>query len=393
MKPIEPQLERLRERVNMIDTAPSHQKIETQLRSAWKETRSTQTMSNQTKTHAWNLSRWTLILSGSGIGALALVTAIVTPAPVAQPSGSTTQYTERAATTAKETAQFDSVSSNLALGSSNSRVNVSDLSFESEAPMIIDDGYGGDTDKDYTYIDNEEAKQLFAESVVLSIDVKQDILDVLNSVRTRINEQEGVLISVNYYRTSGTVEIKLPADQLGSFEEELKKLDVNHKITVSSYNVVNVSDVIVKIDSEVANARKRIENMQKEIDSGTLSEDEKQDLRDIITAENTSIEKANTERTEAIAKYEMVSVRLVINQYQSFWSGNYYQYDTSTFSGLIKYQFGKALYSLIHGSSKVLGFIIWLAVYSVIYIPVFLILRKIIRSIRRKIQSRKNTAH
>lgn len=393
MKPIEPQLEQLRERVNTIDTAPAHQKIEAHLRSAWKETRSTQAAPAQTKTHRWNLSRWTLVLSGSGIGVLALMTAMLTPAPVAQRISSTAQYTERAANpTTSGTIQLDSATSNLRLGSSSAGVSVSDLSI-AMPEMIIDDGYGyrGDEDKDYTYIDNEEAKQLFNESVVLSIDVKQDILDVLSTLRTRIAEQKGYLINIAYYDTSGTLQIKLPADQLPSFEDQLKAMDVNHKITVISYNVANMSEEVTAIDANITSAQSAIEDTKVKLNATGISDGYKKILEDQIKTQEKYIETQKTDRTETIAEANLVSIRLVVNEYQSFWDGNYYQYDTSTFSGLTKYQFGKALYSLIHGSSKVLGFVIWLAVYSVIYIPIFLVLRKVVRSIRRKIKARKNS--
>jgi len=186
------------------------------------------------------------------------------------------------------------------------------------------------TPTDDLLLDTDGYDQSFLnESINLSITTKADPLSMIHQLRDITSAQHGTLINIYYYGTTGAINLQLPIEQLTAFEDQLKQFDVHQNVAVESYNVT------------------------------TTREDE-------IDAE------------------QLVDIYITINKYKPFWENDYQQYDRSTLSGLVKYEIGQASYSVIHSSSKVLRFFIWLAIYSLVFVPAFLIIRGVIRFVIRK---------
>lgn len=366
INPVE-QLQAMRHQLDHLDTSAMQQRIETNLRSIW----NTIPMENLSQQKKWNWRIFNYAIGGSGLAVLALVTTLLN-----QP---TTQHVTQSETTITAPKDKTTTSNNYDLtfdAASTAGLSTEDLILDDEEPAPVD----------YSYRTTDSTEQLFDESVNLSIDVKGEMLDTIHALREQVTTLHGYLVNIAYYNDNGTIDIKLPTDQLSAFEDALKQLDADQTVVVNSYDVTNVSNEVVSIDEGIKLAQDTITQDQADLNTTGLTADETQAIQDKITANQEYIKQQQTARDEAIAQYNLVAVQVIVNQYQSFWEGNHTQYDRSTFSGQIKYELGQAIYSLIHSTSKVVAFFIWLAVYSVILIPIFLLLRWIMRSIIRKIK-------
>lgn len=393
MNNTEQQLNALRSQLDRLDTTTARNRIETNLRSAWQQTNSTNTtMENihQPKQHNWRIFNY--VLGGSGLAVLAIITTVITQSSVESVPTRTNQtiaaFNNTSTTPTKPGKYLDS---STALGASDaapsSGVNIQDLNlpdFEIGEPTLRDTP--SNNNNSY-YKEDGKTKQVFSESVGLSIEVTTDALQVIHSLREEVTKLNGYLLTISYADTNGTLNIKLPADQLTAFEDSLKALDVDQQIEVTRYNVTNESSEVVAMDEYIKTAEDQIKELEAIVASNESTATERSDANKQLEVTRNIIEDSKVLRTKTIANYNLIDVTVTVAQYQSFWEGNYTQYDRSTFSGQIKYEFGHAIYSLIHSTSKVLAFLIWLAVYSVILIPIFLLIRLVIRKIIRSVRN------
>lgn len=381
----EKKLTELRQQVDRLDTSALHQKIEDHLKAAWLESGTQDTTSQPEElegsrvTKKWNWRIWTYALSASGVAALALITTTVV-----KPTPTTPLYSSQ-----KTDADVDS---SLLLGSTSGlqaeSLSISDSPAAGLGSPIRGFDYELPPEGRYSYGEEGASAQLLQESVSLSVDVKDDMLEVIHQLREQIDVHQGYLVNIYYYDMQGTVDIKLPADQLSSFEEFLKKLDVNHELEIANYNVVNVSEQVVLLDENIKSIQKQLDEDKAKLTVGTLTETQKKEIQDDITANEEYLKIQHEERLEKITEYNLVTVRVNLNEYSSFWEGNYTQYNRSTFGGMIQYELSKMMYTLIRSSSSVIRFVLWLAIYSVIFLPAFLIVRSLIRKIIKKIKNR-----
>lgn len=353
----EKQFKDLRTGLDQADTSLIHTRIERVLRDHWDASQQTQTSPRK-----WTWKMFTYVASASGIAALALITVtVLEPLP--------TQ------TVSTQTRKQDPVPLSLGTtGSSGALGYLSDSIDVEELPITI-------SDKDFTYKNEGETAQLLNESVILSLDVQGDILNIIHTLRDQVSVQDGYLLNISYYDTYGTLDIKLPADQLITFEKTLQELDINNKVEVSNYVVENLSQQVVAIDEIIQNTQEQIDADKAQLTNENITQTERRILQEQIIDNEEYLKTVQTSRQEKIAEYDLISVRVILNKYSPFWEGNYTQYDRSTLSGMIKYELSKAVYTLIRSGSKILRFVIWLAVYSVILVPVFFILKKGIRKI------------
>lgn len=365
----EKKFEELRQGLDMANTSNSHAKIESDLRLAWRESHAQQQEpEKRKKTWTWNMLSYAL--TGSSLAAMAVITTFLVQ-PGATPPTSSTQT--------KAYAQKEDVAS------PTSSLPVTPP-YEGELYLETGDGLDADV---YAYKKNEETAQLFNESVILAIDVKGNTLDVIHKLREQVSIQQGYLLDISYHTAYGTLDIKLPADQLSVFEDTLKELDVNHEVEVTDYVVQNISQQIVTLDESMLNIQEKIDADKAKLNETNLTQTERQTIQTRIIEQEESIQALNSSREEKIATYELISVRVVISQYSSFWEGDYYQYDRSTVSGMVKYETSRALYTLVRSGSTVLRLVVWLAIYSVLLIPAFLVLRKVVRAVYAFIISRR----
>ncbi|MBI2416098.1 MAG: DUF4349 domain-containing protein [Candidatus Kerfeldbacteria bacterium] len=323
-----------------------------------------------TKKKSWAVLGYTI--GGLGLAGLALITA----------------YATSNRSMPKEKALGDS----LALGSpevsglSSNGIQVEELDFfDRDEPR-----YNDEVDQEYTYQDDGQSKSVFSESIELALDVKNDTLDIINSVREEVTRLGGYIVNISYYDTSGTIDIQLPNDQLQSFEDTLKTLDANNEVEVTQYTVANVSSEVVAMDEYLDFAQQQVTKLENVIASPQSTDAARSAAQEQLVTTRQIIEDSKQARDETIAQYNLVNVTVHIAQYVSFWEGNYYQYDRSTFAGMVKYEFGRAIYSLIRSTGKITVFFIWLAVYSVIFVPVFFIARASIRKIRQAMRQRQS---
>lgn len=400
----EHKLHELRNQLDQLDTTDMHSRVASNLRSAWQHqsnsiTHTTMEQVPDSATKASNNWRlFGLTFGGLSLAGLALVTTLViNTGDIAPPT--TTQQVALSNTPKDKkdkptsTVQLDSADVGLSDNAGlSSGINLRDIDLpDFEIPPIggYDDGPqidGFDTEPDYSYTEEGETKQVFSESVGLTIEVKDELLDVMNVLRTEVTNRSGYLINISYYNQSGTINIKIPADQLPAFEETLSSLDANHEVEVNQYNVQNVSSEVVAMDEYIKTAEEQITELEELIASNETSSSDREDAKEQLDITKEILEESKLKRTEEIAKYNLVNVSVYVEHYQSFWEGNYYQYDRSTFSGLVKYELGRAMYSLIRSTGKVTTFFVWLGVYSVIFVPAFLIIRAIVRKIRKSLK-------
>lgn len=361
--------EELKQRLDHMDNTTFHLSTENKLRAAWDDTKT------QDQKKKWGWRAFSYIFSASGITALALITL-----SVMSPSASESDVQSEQQNTKNMGLGLSSGSSDVGILSDLSGpIQVEKIDFIPE-PEVLTEEY-------YSY--GEEQAQLFKESVGLSIDVKDNILSVVQQLREYVAEHEGYVVHVAYYETTGTVDVKLPADELPGFEELLKKLDVNHEIDILSYNVVNVSEQVVVIDEEIKVIQAEIDQAKVQLKELNITEEEKQRLQTQILSNEERLNELTVEREEHIAKYNLVDVRVALNKYSSFWEGDYYQYDRSTLSGLFKYEVGRALYSLVRSFGSVVRFVVLVVVYSVIWVPAFLLVRGVVRKVVRAVRIRR----
>ncbi len=438
MNNAEHKLHELRNQLDQLDTATMHSRVATNLRSAYQQQSNLSTTTTMEhvpdqipdaspETKNPGRKNWRMLgitFGGLSLAGLALVTTLIVNVNDVTPPTSTTTQQLALSDNAKPkngkinsntgtTLQFDSA----ALGSSDatglgSGINLRDLDLDLEVPnlefepMMVSD-YDYDTvepvieryeeyaydditnypnEPDYTYTNGKDEKQVFSESVGLTIEVKDELLSVMNVLRTEVTNRSGYLVNISYYNDSGTINIKIPADQLAGFEEKLSELDANHEVEVNQYNVQNVSAEVVAMDEYLKIAEDQVTTLEETIASNETSEGDREDAKEQLETTKEIIEQSKKERDEAIAKYNLVNVTVYITKYESIWEGNYYQYDRSTLSGLIKYEFGRAVYSLVRSTGKVTTFFVWLLVYSVIFVPAFYIIRGIVRKIRKSLK-------
>ncbi len=397
----EHKLQELNQQLDRLDTHAMQSRIEAGLRSAWVEHHSTQPTMN-TSTLPRKGWRWLQLAIGiPSLAGLALITTFaIQPANpntatlssrtsgsvtlmgamlgtsdvVAQPVSDATKNIQENYALKADPLDAD----NSAAGGRVEEYSYDDLVVENETP----------NDRAYTYTDGDQEKQLFDESVGLSVELKGELLDAIHTLRDQVATLNGQLVNISYYDTMGTVDIKLPADQLDTFEDTLKELDAHHTVEVDSYNVVNVSEEIVSIDEGIQQAQDRITQAQQSLGAAGLTDAKRQELADQIQADEDYIQEKQSLRDTTIANYDLVAVRVTLQQYQSLWSGNYTQYDRSTFSGMIKYELGKAIYTLIRSTGKLTIFLVWLLVYSIVLVPAYWLLRwcvrKLIRVLRKQ---------
>lgn len=432
MNNAEHKLHELRNQLDQLDTTAMHKRVANNLRSAYQQQSNsitTTTMEQIPDTKNPGRSNWRMLgftFGGLGIAGLALVTTLIINVNDVSPSSATISQTTAQQVALSDNAkpkdgktksntgtslQFDPVTldSSDAAGLS-SGVNLRDLDLDFEVPnlefepMMVDDydtvepviqryeEYGYDditnyqNEPDYTYTNGDEEKQIFSESVGLTIEVKKELLEVMSDLRTEVSNRSGYLVSISYYNDSGTINIQIPAEQLSAFEEKLSELDANHEVEVNQYNVQNVSSKVVAMDEYLKIADEQVKDLEELIASNETTEAERDDAKEQLEITNEIIEESKQKRDEEIAKYNLVNVTVYVTKYKSFWEGNYYQYDRSTLSGLVKYEFGKAVYSLVRSTGKVTSFFIWLLVYSAIFVPAFYIIRGIVRKIRKSLR-------
>lgn len=373
MSNAEKKFEELRTHVNQLDTGPIHERVEGNLRSAWRQAQ----LQDEVPAKKWNWRILSYALGASGVTALALITT-VSMSPDAPRS-----MTQQVATEDEE--YQEGYALDASLGSSAGLGQPLSVNNFITEPFIIEPTTN--RDKSYTY--GEGSAQLLDESVNLSIDVKDDMLSVIHQLREQVTAQNGYLLNISYYGTSGTIDVQLPASELNAFEEVLEKLDANHKVEVVDYRVVNISERIVTIDEDIKSTQQAIDEDKAKLTVSDLTEGYRKIIQDRIIANEEHIKTQNAARAEEIAKYNLITVRVSVNEYASFWEGDYYQHDRSTLSGMVKYEISRALYMFIGSFGTVLRFIVLILIYSVIWVPVFLLIRGAWRKIVRAIQNRK----
>lgn len=431
MNNAEHKLHELRNQLDQLDTATVHARVARNLHSAYQQqsnSTTTTTMEQIPDTSNKAKNNWRMLgltFGGLGIAGLALVTTLIINVNDVSPPSANLSQTNTQQVALSDNAkpkdgkvnssgtalQFDSAT----LGSSDATglgdginirdIDIPDFEFEPMMPSDYDDDY--DTvqptveayeeyaydditnypnEPEYTYSSGDEEKQIFSESVGLTIEVKKELLEVMSDLRTEVSNRSGYLVSISYYNDSGTINIQIPADQLSAFEETLSKLDANHEVEVNQYNVQNVSSQVIAMDEYIKIAEDQVKDLEETIASNETTAAEREDAKIQLETTNKLIEESKQKRDEEIAKYNLVNVTVYVTKYESFWEGNYYQYDRSTLSGLVKYEFGKAVYSLVRSTGKVTSFFIWLLVYSAIFVPAFYIIRGIVRKIRKSIK-------
>jgi hypothetical protein len=235
-------------------------------------------------------------------------------------------------------------------------------------------------DQDYSYTEAGRNEQLFDESVHLSVEVKGDLLDAIHTVRNTTNTVHGNLVSIAYYDTTGTIDVQIPNDQLQTFEDTLEELDMHHKVTMTSYDVQNVSTQVQTIDDAISSTQTELDAAKAKLDAGNLTTSEITDLNTQISDKQTYINDQMQLREATIAKYSLINVSITIQQHQSFWS-DHYIVDRSTITGELRYQLNKAGYFLVRSTGKILTFLVWLAVYSIIFLPLFWLGRAAVRKL------------
>ncbi|MDP3970803.1 MAG: DUF4349 domain-containing protein [bacterium] len=391
MNNAEQKLHRLKQQLDSVDTNGMELRVEQNLSSAWQKANTVSELKtmNKEKKSSWKILSFTL--SGAGLALVALITTVVVQSGsdyASIPSAPTLLSTTGLSV---ESMGEESGISTLSMGGLSDKQDIS-----RKANMVSDDmGYEPALyeqpfpDENAFYKDDSEQKQLFDESVTMTIDTKDNPLEMIDQLRTEVTNLDGYIIQVNYYTSNGTINLQLPAEKLSVFEAYLKDLDANNEVEVTQYNVENVSEEVVQIDESISQTQKQIDQAKERLQNEDLTAEERSDIEQNISSQVEYIEDQNIERTETIAEYNLVNVTLHIQEHKSFWEGNYYQYDRSTFFGSIKYELGKASSSLIRSSGKLMRFAIWLAVYSAIYVPIWFIIRGMYRKIKRSIQSNK----
>lgn len=371
----------LRQQLDSLDTTAMQTRIEARLRLAWAQQHSAQsTPMDTTSKSSWRWLSYTL--AGTSLAGLAFITTLATQPAVETPTKLSAEQT-----------MDDFIAANKDEKSNSAGLSVQEFDLKTDdysGTEYTGDDWEHDTQLDgatinpsYTYTANKDEKQLFDESVQLEIDVKGELLDVIHNLRNQVETLNGYLINISYYDTAGTIDIQLPADQLQTFEDQLATVDATHQVEVLSYNVANVSEEVAIIDAEITAKQKEIDQAKTDLTAANLTATERQALQDKISAGESYIQTQQTTKEETIAEYSLVDVRVTIHPYQSWTSGNYYQYDRSTFTGSVQYELGRAMYTLIHGTGKLARFLVWLAVYSVVLIPLFIGLRWFIRKLIR----------
>lgn len=369
----EKKFEELRQGLEKLDLSTSQIKIEACLRRAWKESHQKTEQQAPQKKWAWNIFNYAL--TASGVTALALITTSLTQ-PAQLPQSTVVQM--RKIDQEKVMAEPVITGQSATLGTSGGFQPIEEEIYE-DSDFTLNAEYG--------YEKDGQISQLLNESVILSIDVREDTLDVIHKLRDQVSVQHGYVLDISYHASYGTVDIKLPADQLNAFEDTLKELDINHEVEVTDYVVENISQKIVTLDEQIQNTQEEIEADKNKLNQTSLTVSEKQVIQEQIIQNEESITSLNQTRDEKIAQYDLISVRITINHYSSFWEGNYTQYDRSNLSGMVQYELSRAVYTVIRSGSEVLRFVIWVVLYSLIFIPAILITRKIIRKMIRKIKN------
>lgn len=404
MNNLDKQFNQMRSKLEQVDTSAMEQRIEQQLRQEWHLiNNSSQSMNTQpTNTSSASRSLWTKLgygFGGSALALLALFTAVyVQPDATSSPSSNQLSATGNSNAKPQGTGMGTGT---LALGDVDTGLsgglNVADLDinipdFEPELDTVDRnsayevEAYPYYPVEERSYAD-DEGNQYFDESVGMTIQVKENILEILDQIKTESTNLSGYVTSVSYTEYSGgIVYLKLPSDTLTVFESYLREIDVNGEIDVTNYNIVNVSDEVVQLDQEIKQLEDIIADNKETLETGELTEVE----RATLERSNENLEESMTEkqddRTETVAKYDLVDVTLYVREEPSFWSGNYYQYDTSTYGGKIKYQVGKAINSLIGTSGFLIRFVIWLGTYAIIIAPFWLVIRHFVRKRRARKQ-------
>lgn len=376
MNNLDKQFNQMRAQLEQVDTSAMEQRIEQQLRQEWhlinnsSQSMNTPMNTQPTNTTSPNRSLWTKLgygFGGSALALLALFTAVyVQPDATPSPSTTTTLSTTGSGSLSVRDLEMPST---ISLGEEDSEMMIYDYDYPAEDRSYADD----------------EGNQYFDESVSMTIQVKDNILEILEQIKTESTNLSGYVTNVSYTEYSGgTVNLKLPSDTLTVFESYLREIDINGEIDVTNYNITNVSDEVVQLDQEIKQLQETIEENAQTLETGELTDEERAALK----RSNENLEESMTdkqdERTETVAKYDLVDVTLYVREEPSFWSGNYYQYDTSTFGGKIKYQASKAVNSLISTSGFLIRFVIWLGTYAVIIAPFWLVIRYFVRKRRAR---------
>ncbi|OGY85595.1 MAG: hypothetical protein A2233_03170 [Candidatus Kerfeldbacteria bacterium RIFOXYA2_FULL_38_24] len=238
-----------------------------------------------------------------------------------------------------------------------------------------------------SYQQNGKEKQLLVTDVAFQLETKENILNVVQEIQKKMNDLEGYLVSTNYddntHYKNGTIYVKVPVARLDEFQQFLNKHDTNGELKVLSYNVQNVSAEVVQLDETIKQIEEQIAEKRKEL-SAMNSEEERTLLQQEIERQEKQIQDSQDEREQTIAQYGLADVTIVLLEKQKTAWNDISNIDTTTFWGEVKYETIRALCSLVDTLGLVVMFTVWVAVYSLIPVPLVWLVGKIVRKIKAK---------
>lgn len=369
--------ERLRDAAHAVqsrDLNSAHARVEMRLRSQWKNN-----LMNEQKVPMPKrfFTKTRLVYGGASVAVILL--AIISTASIEQ--SRSRDYDDVAPTTAN--ADYSEL--NESLGSSDSS-GVSGF-FEKEATTeSAPDTYQPVPVKD----EMAQEQQVFQTDVSLKLDVDKNVLDTIQQIQSHLSEVNGYLISTNYTantyaKASGTVYVKVPVDQLPTFQQYLSTIDTNGELDVLSYNVQNMSEQVAQIDETIKNAQAQIDS-QKKVLSETQNEYERNSAQQIIQNQQLLMEQYKKQREETVAKYSLANVSILLSTKEHRQWDDVSSIDQSTFWGEVKYEFVNALSSLVDTLGSLVIFMVWIIVYSSILVPLILIVRWVMRWMKKRKQ-------
>ncbi len=422
MSHTEQQFKQLRKQLDEANTSAMETRVENGLRSAWTQRTNSQQSTipmkeslNTKKTPVWLM--WLGYIGGaSSLAVLALITTVTmndvtSPTTVLegriayQAEEKKDKFTSGSSTVSFDSAEYSDTSSEATgFGSPDSDLGDSLTASDEATPKRVsgyefeeykfDDinSYGNANTQATSYVSKDGEKlQLYDEAVSLTVEVKDNMLESIQGIQNEAKNLGGAVIATDYNNTIGEINVRIPADQLNAFQDYLQGIDGNKEVEINAYSIDNVSVDVVELDEQIAVLEDDVADLEKTLEDEELSEEVIENTKYALEIAQDRLEDTQLEREETITEFNMVDVEVIVKEYESFWDGNYYQYDRSTFSGMVKYEVGKALSSLIHSTGKLTRFFIWLAVYSVIFVPIWLVIRAIYRKIRKNMQLRKST--
>lgn len=380
MKPIEQRFEQLRTALDALNTDARRTRMEQGIRSAWIHTHT-----SPMYTFRQRIMRTLPYASLSvAIVCLAVFTAQQTkesaidaePATLSIHADTSSEKLEQK----QKVADYSFSDTELSQKTYGSRINL--LDDISIAPPI-----SFREDETYTYGNNQ---QLFDESVALGIETRENILSTTQHIRDAITEAEGTLIRIYGSKHSATLQAILDPHRLSTIEQLLAELDMGRTVTTHTYSIENVSSEVAIIDEDIASAQSRIDTYTAKL-NGNISDTERKRIETYITSAQKQIEQYTQAREDIIKAHSQIRLAVYITHYQPFWALNYQQYDRETYTGAALYEVTRALRTVTYSTGPLLTIIVWIAVYTAMLTPFFILVRFIARKIIRYIRRKKDT--